>query len=207
MYENVSLLLLDTGERPYKCWFCSYATIQSSALKIHMRRHTGEKPYVCKYENCGKRFAVLNTLTVHERSVHTGFKPYKCSFSNSCNYSSSDRCKLVSHMRKTHHVEYDPNKVSSGHHSAFSVPNGHSHGNTSQSTLSLVSGAMSPSQILSPSLVSSYGPFAVPHNNPMLPNNSLSSSINQQKSSATTSPFSPINFLSVISGSENAQSK
>lgn len=77
LINYLSSTTLDTGERPYKCWYCSYATIQSSALKIHMRRHTGERPYICKYDNCGKKFAVLNTLVVHERT-HTGYKPFMC---------------------------------------------------------------------------------------------------------------------------------
>lgn len=147
----------DTGERPYKCWFCSYATIQSSALKIHMRRHTGEKPYVCKYANCGKRFAVLNTLVVHERT-HTGYKPFKCSVAgNGCNYSSSDRCKLVSHMRKSHQIDLDKLAAVSVQQSASSAAAGqHQHHGSS-----LVATATGPSSVIFPGMtngVSTVGP-------------------------------------------------
>ncbi|XP_052863299.1 zinc finger protein 491-like, partial [Anopheles cruzii] len=35
-----------TGERPFKC--------KSSALKVHIRSHTGERPHKCKI--CDKAF-------------------------------------------------------------------------------------------------------------------------------------------------------
>lgn len=143
-----------------------------------MRRHTGEKPYVCKYSGCDKRFAVLNTLVVHERT-HTGYKPYKCSFSNTCNYSSSDRCKLISHMRRSHQLDLDDatkltNSSTMAHSSSSSASqqqqSGSSSGTTgifsnntggstsSSQSLTLVSGALSAQQLLMASSVASHHP-------------------------------------------------
>lgn len=49
------------------------------------RIHTGVRPHVCDYPNCGKQFIQRSALTVHQR-VHTGEKPHMC-----------ERCGKVRH--------------------------------------------------------------------------------------------------------------
>lgn len=39
----VFLSNLITGEKPFKCTFCEYATAQNSTLKIHLKRHHGRQ--------------------------------------------------------------------------------------------------------------------------------------------------------------------
>lgn len=56
---------------------------------------TGERPYVCSYEGCGKRFITKGHLKTHEL-IHTGDKPYCCDFCGKC-YSRTGRLKI--HMR------------------------------------------------------------------------------------------------------------
>ena len=39
------LLQVHSGERPYKCVYCSKAFTASSILRTHIRQHSGEKPF------------------------------------------------------------------------------------------------------------------------------------------------------------------
>ncbi|XP_066970948.1 longitudinals lacking protein, isoforms H/M/V-like isoform X38 [Macrobrachium rosenbergii] len=57
-----------TGEKPFSCTVCSYSTITSASLKRHIRIHTGEKPHVCPY--CHYRCIVKSSLNRHIWTQH-----------------------------------------------------------------------------------------------------------------------------------------
>lgn len=61
-----------TGERPYQCPHCTYASPDTYKLKRHLRIHTGEKPYQC--DVCHARFTQSNSLKAH-KLIHSGNKP------------------------------------------------------------------------------------------------------------------------------------
>lgn len=53
--------LFSTGERPFKCKLCNFASTTQSHLSRHKRVHTGEKPYRCPW--CDYRYRLIGLRT------------------------------------------------------------------------------------------------------------------------------------------------
>ncbi|XP_029369967.1 sal-like protein 3b [Echeneis naucrates] len=80
---NVSLFeTKPSSEEPFfkhKCRFCAKVFGSDSALQIHLRSHTGERPFKCNI--CGNRFSTKGNLKVHfqrhkEKYPHVQMNPY-----------------------------------------------------------------------------------------------------------------------------------
>ena len=74
------------------CQLCTYSCDQANKLKIHIKRHTGEKKYLC--EQCNYSCSQVGNLRRH-MVTHTGEKIYNCQL---CTYSSSLAGSLRRHM-------------------------------------------------------------------------------------------------------------
>ncbi len=81
-----------TGERPYKCHHCEEAFSTAGNCKRHERTHTGEKPYQCGF--CAKQFRSSYTLSQHQR-LHAEERAYKCTL---CDKSFKQQSSLQSHQ-------------------------------------------------------------------------------------------------------------
>ncbi|CAB1339979.1 unnamed protein product [Coregonus sp. 'balchen'] len=67
-----------------------------SNSNVHMRTHNGDKPFICKEKNCGKKFTTAGNLKNHKRT-HTGEKPFLCE-ADGCGRSFAEYSSLRKHM-------------------------------------------------------------------------------------------------------------
>lgn len=69
MMGQFSSKMSGNTQKKHKCKVCDKRFTRPSSLQTHMYSHTGEKPFACDVEGCGRHFSVVSNLRRHKK-VH-----------------------------------------------------------------------------------------------------------------------------------------
>lgn len=94
--KKVHLSTVHNKTRPYICSHCNHSAASRSALRTHMRQHTGEKPFRC--DLCDYNTSDHNSLRRHKMR-HSGERPYRCPF---CTYACIQSSTYKQHLKNKH---------------------------------------------------------------------------------------------------------
>lgn len=61
--------------KKFKCEFCDKSFGLKTGMQSHRRVHTGEKPFLCRFENCETRYSDYSSLYKHTQIIHKIVKP------------------------------------------------------------------------------------------------------------------------------------
>ena len=90
------------GRKVHHCPHCEYTTWRSGNYRIHMRRHSGEKPFTCDFKGCDYASSQHSNLKIHRR-IHNGDKPFTCEYEG-CDFASVQQSNLKAHIQRIHGI-------------------------------------------------------------------------------------------------------
>ena len=91
------------ADSKYQCPFCQKVQPTKSNMIVHMRIHTGEKPFACEY--CNHSAKQKSDLNKHYESRHSTEKPFACEYCNHCTKQKSDLKKHYENRHSTINIE------------------------------------------------------------------------------------------------------
>ncbi|KAH8239764.1 hypothetical protein KR032_007589 [Drosophila birchii] len=99
---------MHTGERPFQCRICHQTFAHSTVLKLHIRKHTGEKPFRCQLCVDEVAFSQLAHLKNHMKKIHKKQKPYMC---EGCNEFFKIKVELQAHSEQCDRCPAEDNEA------------------------------------------------------------------------------------------------
>ena len=86
----------------FPCEVCGKIFNERGNLQVHLRVHTNERPYKCRYPGCPRNFTTIGNRNDHERR-HTKDKPYKCTENPGvCCAEYYRKYQLIRHITSKH---------------------------------------------------------------------------------------------------------
>lgn len=70
MMNTFSAKDTNSGHKKHVCPVCKKRFTRPSSLTTHIYSHTGEKPFICEVEGCGRHFSVISNLRRHKK-IHS----------------------------------------------------------------------------------------------------------------------------------------
>ncbi|KAH0608904.1 uncharacterized protein H6S33_001132 [Morchella sextelata] len=71
LMTTFSSKITSSTQKKHKCKVCDKRFTRPSSLQTHTYSHTGEKPFACEVDGCGRKFSVVSNLRRHKK-VHSG---------------------------------------------------------------------------------------------------------------------------------------
>lgn len=96
-------IMRNTVKKPpkvHQCDQCDYNSLWATHLKVHMRRHSGERPHKCTEDGCDYTAAQIANLRRHIQVKHVK-KDYNCTHPK-CDYTTLNEACLKRHIQVKH---------------------------------------------------------------------------------------------------------
>ena len=95
------------GPTRYKCPFCPRQFAEECSLRVHLPKHSSERPYKCEFPGCGKTYKFAFHLKDHS-TIHLAYDdlPYSCSLCGQGQRFGTTQ-QVRDHKRKVHGLMHE----------------------------------------------------------------------------------------------------